>query len=306
MPSIRRRLVLCACLCTCLLTGCAVSAPAPQATPEPGLLLSASHYPAYLAALQIAGDVPGVRVETFLQPQGGYLEDFRLSELDWARAQRADILVMIGGGLEDFLTLFAAEGGKPVLAAGEHVPRIPGRVLDSDEEPTPAENPYTWLSPKRWGRIVDGVAAGLAQLDPERAPAYIAADNAALPRVEAMADRLRDAMLPYLGRRVIVMHPALAYLAEDAGLDVVHTLWRDPSVQPTSADLEELLAQLAPYPDAVLLLEQSAPLSLRDLGGRRTALCDVLCQGPLPGDPAVWERAMQGNIAALEAALSGR
>ncbi len=305
--TMRRYCLIATCLLCALLAGCASAPQPPQAktfpTREPGVYLSASHYPVYLAALQIAGSVEGVHVNTFVQPQGGYLEDFRLSELDWERAQRADILLLMGGGLEDFLPALAAEDGKPLLVAGEHVSRLPGRVLDPDESAEPAENPYTWLSPKRWGQIVDGVAAGLAQLDPLHQAEYVAANNAAQPRIEGVAARLREVMQPYLGRQVIVMHPALAYLAEDAGLQVALTLERDPAAQVASDSLQEIEGLLAAYPDAVLLLEEDAPLALQGLGGRRTALCKVLCQGVLDGDASAWERAMEHNIAALAEAL---
>ena len=267
-------------------------------------MLSASFYPVYLAALQIAGDVEGVRVELFLQPQGGYLEDFRLSELDWARAMRADALLMMGGGLEEFLPVFIAEGGRPVLVAGEHIDRLPGRLPDPDEDVEPTPNPYTWLSPRRWARIVDGMAAGLAQIDPEHAPAYVAANDAAQMRIEQMRLRLEREMAVHRGRRVVVAHPALAYLAQDAGLDVVLVIERDPSVLPSAWDVAELEEWLAPYADAVLLIEHDAPLALHGLGGLRTALCRTLSVGVRDGDPTAWERAMEANLRALLDALA--
>jgi len=289
-------------LCASLLAGCASSPP--PAPAEESVMLSASFYPVYLAALQIAGGVEGVRVETFLQPQGGYLEDFRLSELDWARAMEANVLLMLGGGLEGFLPVFLVEGGRPVLVAGEHIDRIPGRILDPDEDFEPAPNPYTWLSPRRWARIVDGMAAGLAQLDPKRAPAYIAANDAAQARIEAMQSRLAEEMAPYRGRPVVVAHPALAYLAADAGLDVVLTIERDPSIEPSAWDIAELEELLAPHTGAVLLLEWDALLALHGLGGLRTALCETLSVGIRDGDPSAWERAMDENLRALAAALA--
>ena len=289
-------------LCASLLAGCASSPP--PAPAEESVMLSASFYPVYLAALQIAGGVEGVRVETFLQPQGGYLEDFRLSELDWARAMEANVLLMLGGGLEGFLPVFLVEGGRPVLVAGEHIDRIPGRILDPDEDFEPAPNPYTWLSPRRWARIVDGMAAGLAQLDPKRAPAYIAANDAAQARIEAMQSRLAEEMAPYRGRPVVVAHPALAYLAADAGLHVALTIERDPSIEPSAWDIAELEELLAPHTGAVLLLEWDALLALHGLGGLRTALCETLSVGIRDGDPSAWERAMDENLRALAAALA--
>ncbi|MCL2811769.1 MAG: metal ABC transporter substrate-binding protein [Clostridia bacterium] len=299
--ALRARLFFILSLCV-LLAGC-VATPVEEEKGE-GVLFSASFYPVYLAALQIAGDVDEVRIEMFLQPQGGYLEDFQLSELDWARTMQADALLMMGGGLEEFLPVFLAEGNRPMLVAGEYIDHLPGRILDPDEDTAPAPNPYTWLSPRRWARIVDGMAAGLAQLDPERAEAYIAANNAAQVRIEQMGLRLVQKMALYQGRPVVVAHPALAYLAQDAGLDVVFVIERDPSMLPFPWDITGLEELLVPHAGAVLLLEQEAPLALHGLGGLPTALCETLSVGIRDGDPMAWEHAMEHNLRVLGEALA--
>ena len=107
----------------------------------------------------------------------------------------------------------------------------------------------------------------------------------------------------YAGRQVIVMHPALAYLALDAGLDVVLSVERDPAVQPLTGDVEGLLSLMQPYPEAILLVEDTAPDALRALPGRITAQLGVLTGGPLSGDATLWERTMRQNIQALKEAL---
>ncbi len=296
------------CICLLLLTGCAATGAMPNEMPaptrEPGLVLAASHYPVYLAALQIVSDMPEIRLSCFLQPQGGYLEDYRLSGPDWARAQGADILLMAGGGLEEFIPAFTAEDGKPLIVAAEHVVRLPGRILDPDEDTLPAENPYIWLSPGRWASMVDGIAAGLTQIDPERQAAYVAANDAAQAQIQAFGNAFATRMQPYAGRPVIVMHPALAYLAEDANLTTVLTIERDPGILPTAVDIAELEALIAPYPDAILLLESDAPLALRTLGGHKAALLTPLCLGVQNNDPATWQHTMEQNIQTLIDALS--
>ncbi len=286
-----------------LLHGCAGETPSKKAE-EGALSLSASHYPVYLAAQQIVSGVPGVALDMFLPPQAGYLEYARLSEPDWQRAQRADILLLLGGGLEDFASVLAAPGGKPLIVAGEDIDRLPGRVLDPDESLVPADNPYVWLSPRRWGRVVDGIAAGLCQLDTNdaRKAAYIANNNAAQARVTAVSEQLAEAMLPYAGRSVVSLHPALAYLANEAGLIVVRSIDRDPSAQLSDADIADIAAELADNLDAIVLVEDTAPAKLRALP--RTVALGVLCNGVANGDASAWEYTMQQNILALTQALS--
>lgn len=261
----------------------------------------ASCYPVYLACIT-AGCDPQT-VDLFLMPQAGYMEDYAISEPDFARSQEADIVVLLGGGLESFTPFLYQSGLKPLIVAGEHIERIKGRVLDPDEDTTPADNPYVWLSPTRWGEMVHGVSAALCQLDPTNEAAYKRANDEAQNAVSRVKDALSEELASFAGRQVIVAHPALAYLALDAGLDVVMTLERDPSVQPLEGDEEELLSLMAAYPQAVLLVEDTAPRMLKSLPGRITASLDVLLNGPR-GDATVWERAMTQNIETLKSALS--
>ena len=261
----------------------------------------ASCYPVYLAC--VAAGCDPAQTDMFLMPQAGYMEDYALSEPDFARSQRSDIVALLGGGLESFTAYLYQEGLKPLIVAGEHIQRIPGRVLDPDEDETPSDNPYVWLSPARWGEMVHGLSAALCQLDPENEAAYTRANEEAQAAVKRVKDAMASELAFYAGRQVVVTHPALAYLALDAALDVVLTIERDPAVQPLPGDVEELLALIAPYPEAVVLVEDTAPDALLALPGRVTAPLSVLTAGPLSGDATVWERAMMQNIRSLKAAL---
>ena len=263
----------------------------------------ASCYPVYLAC--IAAGCDPQKTDMFLMPQGGYMEAYALSEPDLLRSQEADIVALLGGGLESFLNYLAQEGMKPMIVAGADVERIEGRILDPDEDTQPADNPYVWLSPARWGEVVHGVSAALCQLDPTNEGVYTAALAAAMEAVERVQTAMDEQLGFFAGRQVVVMHPALSYLALDAGLDVVLTVERDPGQQPYAGDEEALLELLAPYPDAVVLVEDTAPQMLLSLPGYDVAALDVLLTGPLSGDRTAWEDAMTHNIEVLADALSG-
>lgn len=264
-----------------------------------GIRLAASCVPAMLAGLSAGAE----HVSLFIMPQAGYMEDYELAQTDYLRAQSADAVLLIGGGLESFDTMLYAQGLKPAIAAGEDIARMPGRVLDPDEDSTPAENPYVWLSPARWGQLVHGVSAALAQLDPAREAHYAQANDAAQEAVARVEQAMEAQLRAYTGRRVIVMHPALAYLCADAGLDVVMEIERDPSVIPYPADIEDISAMIAAYPDAVLVLEKGADKAFEGIGGRKTAVCDVLLRAPERLHADLWENTMLSNIEALAKAL---
>lgn len=264
-----------------------------------GLRLAASCVPAMLASLSAGAE----HVSLFIMPQAGYMEDYELAQADYLRAQSADAVVLIGGGLESFDSLLYADGLKPAIAAGEDITRLPGRVIDPDEDDTPVDNPYIWLSPTRWGQLVHGVASALAQLDPEGADVYTQANLVAQQAVARVQEAMEGQLRGYAGRQVIVAHPALAYLCTDAGLDVVVTVERDPSAIPYPADIADIQTLIADYPDAVWVIEKDAPAALEHIGGRKTAVCDVLLRAPQVAGADTWEGVMMENIRALVRAL---
>ena len=62
-----------------------------------------SFYPMYLDAINIAGNVPGVEVTNLTAPQTGCLHDYQLTTEDMKKLESADIFIVNGLGMENFL-----------------------------------------------------------------------------------------------------------------------------------------------------------------------------------------------------------
>ena len=63
----------------------------------------------------------------------------------------------------------------------------------------------------------------------------------------------------------------------------------------------ELMSEVKP--DAVIVLETGASAAFANIGGRKTAICDVLLRAPQQLSAQAWENAMLENISALVQAL---
>ena len=87
-----------------------------------------SCYPVYLAC--VAAGCDSQKTDMFLMPQGGYMEEYVLSEPDLLRSQEADIVALLGGGLESFLNYLAQEGMKPMIVAGADVELLARRSAE--------------------------------------------------------------------------------------------------------------------------------------------------------------------------------
>ena len=84
------------------------------------------------------------------------------------------------------------------------------------ESPT---DPHLWLSPRCAREIADSVAGALAELRPEDADAVAGRHQAVRRRIDEVDGELERALAPHGGRRFLVFHPALGYLARAYDLE---------------------------------------------------------------------------------------
>lgn len=68
------------------------------------LVVVTSFYPMYIAALNIVGDTDNVELKNLSEPQTGCLHDFQLTPQDMKLLSKADVFIVNGGGIENFLT----------------------------------------------------------------------------------------------------------------------------------------------------------------------------------------------------------
>lgn len=117
-------------LCCVLIAGVVFTAIAGEKTQHRGeenqIRIVTSFYPMYIAALNITDGVDDVVLENLSEPQTGCLHDFQLTPEDMKLLSGADIFIINGGGIEDFMTQVADSYPKlQVVEACEKVRLLP-------------------------------------------------------------------------------------------------------------------------------------------------------------------------------------
>ena len=86
------------------------------------LTVVTSFYPMYIAAENVIGDADGVRLENLSEPQTGCLHDFQLTPEDMVLLSKADVFIINGGGIENFLSEVASRyPNLTIIEAGEGI-----------------------------------------------------------------------------------------------------------------------------------------------------------------------------------------
>lgn len=257
----------------------------------------ATMYPMEVAVLNIVQGTREVKVSLLASRGDGCLHDYHLTPRDMATLSRADLVVANGAGLEPFLEAVTNQfPSVRVIEASRGIALLPG---------PDGVNGHVWLSPGRHARQVESIAEGLAAWDPGQGALY--RTNAA-----RYAARLRDLhhgmeleIRRFPVRKLVTLHDAFAYLAQDTGLEVVATLEREPGEVPSAGALAALLGRIRDESVRVVFDESDTPdgtlVMLARQAGLRRAVLDPVVTGAV--DTESYLKAMERNLFTLRKEL---
>ena len=250
-------------------------------------------YPLYIMALNVAKDVPGVRVVNMTEPITGCLHDYQLTTADLKTLETVDALVVNGAGMESFLDRVLSRYPKlPQIVASRGV-----RLID--------DNPHVWVGVEGARAEVANIAAGLAALDTAHASLYQANARAYDARLAALAAEMHAALDSAPRTPVVTFHEAFPYFAREFGLNVVAVVEREPGSEPTPSELGETIRLIRRSKGAVIFTEpqyssRAAEAIARETGAKLHAL-DPAVTGP--DDPDAYLAIMRRNLETLRRAL---
>ena len=273
-----------------------------------GLHIVTTVRPLYAAALQLTDGVPDVRVENLTGSSTGCLHDYQLSPANRLSLARADLVLLIGAGAEGFLDevlpqLDAAvadtSAGIDLLAGHEH-----DHEHDHEEEHDHdhAVNEHIWVSPTRYAAQVRTLTAALQAADPAHAAQY--AQNAAryLAQIQATEERMQALRQRLQGRRCVLFHDSLAYLADELSLQVAAVLPVGEDSGVSAGELAEA-ERIARDDPAVLLIYDDQYTTRfgsvdRQVSADRVLALDTAVKGEGRADD--WLQAMERTLSRLE------
>ena len=156
----------------------------------------------------------------------------------------AAVVIANGANLDEWL-------GDLLDNAGSEAPRVDAsegiELLPTEEEGFPGD-PHVWHDPQNAKAMVDAVAAGLAQADPEGRAAFERNAAAYQAEIDAMADEIRTEFepIPAERRTLVTSHDAFGYFARAYDVEVVGSVL--PSV---TTDTEPSARQVRTLVEAI-------------------------------------------------------
>lgn len=221
-------------------------------------------------ASEIGGDA--IDLTVLLRP-GIEAHDFELTPATGAALEDADLILVSGAGLEDWLddtleTIGGADrvrdlsAGVSLRVPGEDEPGPEGDDDDAGEDgPAGEVDPHYWLSAPNAIVMAENARDALADAAPDQAGAFAERAAALTERLQAADAEVRAMIdeIPADDRRIVTDHDALGYFIDEYGLEFVGSVFPslDVSSEPSAQEIETLVADIREQGVTAIFTESS-------------------------------------------------
>lgn len=292
-------------ICTALtLSGCAARQ---ERADNAALQVAATTYPVYLLTQAVTEGIDGVEVKLVIDQQVSCLHNYTLTMQDMEAVEKADVLVESGAGLEDFLDDVLDR--RDVIDASTGISLLDGDAHNDDDDDghdhaelehdhVHEEDPHIWMDPRNAAVMVQNIAAGLAEADPERADEYRANARTAADELTSF----HQEMLDKLGGShydLITFHDGFAYFADSFGMHLLAAVEEEEGSEASAKTIKAIVALVEENDIPAVFTETNgsdatAQVICRECGIQTYPLS--MCMSGDGGGLAAYEAVIRGNI----------
>jgi len=261
--------------------------------------IATSFYPMYIFSLNVAKDVPNVKVVNMTKPMTGCLHDYSITTDNLKTLDGAQMFVTNGADMESFMDKVT-----------EQMPNL--KIIDSSKgielikyEGDEGYNPHLWVSISNAITQVKNIGEQLSTADPSNAQKYKANTAAYILKLEAQRDKMHKSLDSVKNRDIVTFHEAFPYFAKEFNFNIVGIIEREPGSEPSAKDLQETIEQVKKLNVKALFAEPQYPTKAvetiaRETGSKVYSL-DPIVTGPMDADAYI--NIMDSNLKTLEEAL---
>ena len=159
------------------------------------------------------------------------LHDYTLTVAQMEKVEQADVVVLNGLGLEDFMA-DALRTAKHTITASSGVETLPGED---------GEDPHIWLDPANCIIMCRNIAAGLSEFYPDK-QAVIEQNLPAVTAEYAATQAYGEEALKGLScRELVTFHDGFSYFARAFGLTIAAAMEIEEGSEPSAKELESVI-----------------------------------------------------------------
>ena len=281
-----------------LLSGCA---PAPQAQ------IAATTLPVYQFTLRLTAGTD-LQVTRLVTENVSCLHDYTLTVRQMRSIEGAEVIVLSGAGLEEFLgdalssaeTVIDSSAGIPLLEGGHHH-HHEGEEVHEEHHHEHEHDPHIWLSPACAMEQAKNICAGLSARYPEYAPVFEENLSGLLSDLQALEDYGLEQLSTLSSREILTFHDGFSYLAHEFGIEIVEAIEEESGAEASAKELIHLVEEVRHHDIRAIFVEENGSGSAASIIAAETGVSLSKLSMAMSGDD--YFEAMYANIDALKEAL---
>lgn len=239
-----------------------------------------------------------LQVVRLINEEVSCLHDYTLQISQMQAMEQAEVVVLSGAGLEDFLEL---PQGKNVIDASQGITLLEGACHHEEEHHHHEQDAHIWLSPENAKVMAQNICAGLSTQYPQHAAVFAENLDNLLMGLESLDVYAKNALSELSNRELITFHDGFAYLAESYDLTILKAMEEESGSEASAAELIELIGLVEEHDLAAIFTEQNGSTSAASVLARETGAKIYTLDMAMAGNS--YFDAMYHNIDTLKEAL---
>lgn len=257
--------------------------------------IAATTLPVYNFTQAICKDT-GLQVVRLIDQEVSCLHDYTMQISQMQALESAELVVLSGAGLEDFLEI---PQGKNVVDASVGVPLLDAHC--NHEEHHHEADAHIWLSPENAMVMAENICAGLSEQYPQYAAVFAVNLENLLLGLESLDTYAETALSQVSGRELITFHDGFSYLADCYGLTILEAIEEESGSEASAAELIELISLVEEHDLSAIFTEKNGSVSAAEIISRETGAKIYTLDMAMAGNS--YFEAMYHNIDTLKEAL---
>lgn len=235
------------------------------------------------------------------------LHDYTLTVRQMKAIEEADVVILSGAGLEEFLDDALKSAGK-VIDSSAGIPLLDGghhHHHEGEEEAHEGHHhdadPHIWLSPAHAMDQARNICAGLSAEYPEYAAVFEENLAALLHDLQKLEEYGKRELAELSSREILTFHDGFAYLAHAFGIEIVEAIEEESGAEASAKELIHLIEEVRHHDIRAIFVETNGSGSAASIIAAETGAHLSTLSMAMSGDD--YFAAMYANIDALKEAL---
>ena len=236
------------------------------------------------------------------------LHDYTLTVGQMKAIEEADVVILSGAGLEEFLVDALTGAGRVIdssagieLLSGEHHHHHEGEEEEAHEGHHHETDPHIWLSPAHAAEQARNICAGLSAQYPEYAAVFEENLAVLLSDLKKLEDYGRQELAELSSREILTFHDGFAYLAHAFDIEIVEAIEEESGAEASAKELIHLIEEVRHHDIRAIFVETNGSGSAASIIAAETGTHLSTLSMAMSGDD--YFAAMYANIDALKEAL---